>query len=507
MAAPAPEPSRDREPRTPGAPSHSRDHVLIGINGELHTVRGADAFSTLSTFLRETLRLVGTKIVCSEGDCGACTVLVGTPDPSGFAYRAIDSCIAFLYQLDRCHVITVEGLANASVAANGSLHPAQIAMAENFGSQCGYCTPGFVVAMASLTEEARAQSRPLDEASVRIGLSGNLCRCTGYVQILESAASIDPTRATALNHLYDPARLLAAFAETEDSVRIEHQGHVLAVPASLDEALEERRREPAGRVVAGATDLGVQHNKGMLEPGGVLHLRHDLDGFSHTRLEGDRMVLGAGARWSDVETLARSAAPQLAEILEIFGAPQIRNAGTVGGNLVNASPIADSLPFFYACEAILHLRSVTGQRSVPVEAFYLGYKQLDLRPDELLVEIEVPLPREESGEQVRLLKVSRRRDLDISTFTAALWIRHDGTTIDTARLAFGGVGPTVIRAREAEQILTDAPFQRDTFRRAGERAASEIAPISDVRGEASYRTLLARNALLRFFHDLHGASP
>ena len=500
----------------------ARDHLRLAVNGALHEVRGDDAFLPLSTWLRERLRLVGTKIVCSEGDCGACTVLVGrqatesnasgprvgtSPVPSGASriqYTSLDSCIAFLYQLDGAHVVTVDAL-----GAGGALHPVQRAMVEKFGSQCGYCTPGFVMALAALGEEARARGSAPDDSDLRTGLSGNLCRCTGYVQILDAARAVDPLAGPGIEELFDPASLFGPAGPLagarRESVRVEAGARAISIPATWAEALDLKRLHPEATVVAGATDVGVQVNKGIRTPERVLHLRPELDGFAEVEVRDGALRLGAGARWSAVLDVARSHLPELARILELFGAPQIRNAGTVGGNLVNASPIADSLPLLYVLEANVQIDSTRGRRSLPIAELYRGYKELALAADELVAGVAVPLPR--AGEAVRLLKVSRRRDLDISTFTAALWLRRSRPErIDAARIALGGVGPTVVRAPGAETLLAGAPFELASFRAAGESAAAEIRPISDVRGSEAYRRLLARNALVRFFHELAGES-
>jgi xanthine dehydrogenase small subunit len=211
------------------------------------------------------------------------------------------------------------------------------------------------------------------------------------------------------------------------------------------------------------------------------------------------MVLGARASWTAIERLCKVHVPEFHKIVSIFGAPQIRHVGTIGGNLANASPIADSLPFLYVMDAMVELQSTDGTRSVPVTEFYKGYKQLDLRPGELITRVRIPLPDE--GELLRLYKVSRRRDLDIASFTAAIRMRLDGETIENAAIAFGAVGPTVIRAGKTESFLRGRQLDEDTMRAAGDIAVEETSPISDVRGAAEYRFQLTRNILLKFYYE------
>jgi xanthine dehydrogenase small subunit len=487
-------------PGCPEADGIMRDHLSFWVNGVRREVRGGDAFLTLSDYLRGRLGLVGTKIVCSEGDCGACTVLVANPaDAGGPRFLPIDSCIRFVFQVDGCHVVTVEGMAR-----DGELSPAQQAMVDCHGSQCGFCTPGFVMALAGARHDpAGRESAGIDW---RRELAGNLCRCTGYVSIFEAA---ERTAAA-------PDWLAARFPATDWAdegrrlrgdaldVRGELDGveRRVCCPASLAEALERRGRDREARVVAGATDLGVLWNKGRLRPRHWLDLSRvaDLGGIA-VEESGDGAVLVAGAlaSWTACLDACLDRCREFVPILEAFGGPQIRHVGTLGGNIVNGSPIADSLPLLFALEATLELASSAGTRQVPIDRFFTGYKRLDLRPDELLVRVRMPLPDE--ADVLRLTKVSRRRDLDISTFTSAIRVRLDGGRIAAATVAYGGVGPTVIRLRGTESFLVGRPFSADTFRLAGDRAVAEIEPLSDVRGSADYRLQLARNVLLRFFHE------
>jgi xanthine dehydrogenase small subunit len=487
--------------------SKTRDHLLVFINGERHKVAGADAFLTLSDYLRQRLGQVGTKIVCSEGDCGACSVLVGRVPPPGshdgvesakLVYRAIDSCIQFMYQLDRAHVVSIEGLKR-----NGLLSPVQESMVKCHGSQCGFCTPGFVTTMAGMLEaEGVDRQNTLTADELRYGLSGNLCRCTGYVQIIDAGRAVDPGKTARVSELYPDGPIIEAFeGHVDDDVLIHSpDGRAVSIPASLDSAVAFKAKHPGCTVVAGATDIGVQHNKGKVDPQEVLCLANvdEMKGVSHAN---GTLTAGACADWSQLERHIKEIVPQFHDILTVFGSPQIRNAGTIGGNIANASPIADSVPFLFVMGAELELAGPGGTRRVNINDFYHGYKQFDLKPDELIAKVHTPLPTE--AQTLRLYKVSRRRDLDISTFTAAVLMELDdtGRTIRNIRIAYGGVAPVVLRLPKTEAFLAGKPFEEAVLREAGELAKTEVKPISDVRGSADFRLQLAENILTKFYFD------
>ena len=439
-----------------------RDFILLFINGRRFEVKGSDAFLTLSDFLRRRLRMCGTKIVCSEGDCGSCTVLVGTPAHNGqIVYRSINSCIRFVFQLDGVHVISVEGLADEASAhcsqAGTRLNEVQQAMIDCHGSQCGFCTPGFVVAMTGLLQDD-------DRLSVnqwRSGLTGNLCRCTGYSPIIDAGLKVQESKTRKLNEMYPANLMLDAFEAVQaDSILIvaDEEGRQVFCPVDLGSALEHLAAHPDARVVAGATDVGVQFNKGVCNDKTWIDLNRirELEGV---QVQGNTINAGARVTWAELQDVAGELIPEFEKIVAVFGSPQIRHAGTLGGNIINASPIADSLPLLFVCHARLTLASAHGTRTVDINDFYQGYKQFDLQPGELLTRIQIPLPVE-SG-QLRLYKISRRKDLDISSFTAAIWIETDGTengtvksgsAIGSAKIAYGAVGPTVIRLAKTEEI-------------------------------------------------------
>ncbi len=371
-----------------------RDHLLIYVNGQRRQVFGRDVFLSLSDYLRLRLGLMGTKIVCSEGDCGSCTVLVGRPNGDCLNYRPVDSCIQRMFQLDGTHVVTVEGLSGDG--ADCELSPTQQAMVECHGSQCGFCTPGFVVAMTGLLEENATPN----EDDWRTGLTGNLCRCTGYVPILEAGRSVDAGSVTRLDQQYDHKVILGDWANaTREPIEIlvfdGARTRQFYGPTTLHAALEILGIHPAAKVVAGATDVGVQLNKGVIDPDILLDLNRipELTGIEvESTAEGDTIVAGARATWTEIAELTRDALPEFHRIVSIFGAPQIRHVGTIGGNIINASPIADSLPLLMVAEAELELAGHSGTRTVSILDFYQGYKKFDLRSGELLSRIRIPLP-------------------------------------------------------------------------------------------------------------------
>ncbi|HEX8342036.1 MAG TPA: FAD binding domain-containing protein [Tepidisphaeraceae bacterium] len=486
-----------------------RESVLFFLNGRREEVCGDDVFLPVSEYVRRGKQLPGTKVVCAEGDCGACTVLLGRVRDGAIAYAPVCACILFVFQLDAGHLITIEGLKDA-----GALSPVQQAMVTCHGTQCGFCTPGFVVTMHDLL----ARDPSADTETVRRGLVGNLCRCTGYDAILQSAAACDRAALRSPGELYPPGPIVVALAPVSgDEVRVYTETRKFYKPATVEQAVTFRAANPACTLVAGATDVGVLMSKRVRAFGVLMSVAHlpemrgvgVLPALANDSKAGGTptphvLRIGASATWAEVETATRDALPELSEYLAYFGSPLIKNAGTAGGNVVTGSPIGDSLPPLCVLDAEIELASPIGRRRVNVNAFYTGYRQNVMAADEIVVALHVPLPA--AGDVLRLYKISRRKDMDISTFSAAFGLHVVADRIADVRIAFGGVAATVLRMTACEDFLRDKPITRDVFAKAGRLAAASITPLSDVRGSADYRRLLAENIFGKFFHDLGGGS-
>jgi xanthine dehydrogenase small subunit len=454
-------------------------------------VRGAALFAPVAEYFRQHLGLTGTKIVCAEGDCGACSVLVGRVGSNGLTYQTLDSCIAFVYQLDATHIVTVEGLGTPE-----RLHPIQQALVEQHGSQCGYCTPGFALALAGYVEAGA----PAELAAQQRALTGNLCRCTGYTALL---AATEQVRQMAPARWADHPQATAWAQQLTDwqsePLHLSAAGRQYWAPTHWDDL-------PAllpATLVAGHTELGVWHNKRQHTPPRVVSLQR-LPEAPLTVADG-RVSLGVRTTWTDLELALLPHLPAFTPIVRRFGSPQIRNAATLVGNLANGSPIADGLPTLLALDAQVELHGPT-PRTLPLRDYYTGYKQSVLQPNEVIRRVGWRLPA--SDERMRCYKVSRRQDMDISTVGATFVVRVDAHHhIRSAALAYNGVGPTAVRLPAAEAALVGQPFAADTFRAAGAVAANAVQPISDVRGGADYRLRLVANLLHKFYYDEMANSP
>jgi xanthine dehydrogenase small subunit len=471
--------------------------IRFYYRGAVHEVSTASPTQTVLQHLREDLHCTGTKEGCAEGDCGACTVVVGTLVDGRVELQSVNSCIQFTPTLDGKALFTVEDLQQP----DGALHPVQQALVECHGSQCGFCTPGFVMSLWGMYLNNDAQ--PCSRKEVDDALSGNLCRCTGYRPIIDAAQRMTELPKVA----FDRAALAAQLQELKrDRLATYSVGerHFHA-PRTLDELVELRASRPSALILAGSTDVGLWVTKQMRELNDIIYLGH-VDALKTISADSGMLEIGAGVSLNDAyQAMCRHYPAQLGEMRQRFASLPIRNAGTLGGNVANGSPIGDSMPWMIALGSEVVLRGPAGRRVLPLEAFYLDYMKKDLRADEFVQAVRVPLPR--AGVQFRTYKLAKRFDQDISAVCAAFAFTLDGGTVREARIAFGGMAATPRRAALAEAALNGKPWSEEQLAIAMDALAQDYQPLSDMRASSAYRMKTAQNLLRRFWFETRIDAP
>ena len=469
------------------------DSIRFVLNGEIVETQVDDPTRTVLQYLREDRRLKGTKEGCAEGDCGACTVVVAEERDGALSLRTVNSCIQFLPTIDGKELITVEALGEAG----GGLHPVQQAMVEAHGSQCGFCTPGFIMSLFALYRENAAPSRrEIDDA-----LSGNLCRCTGYRPIIAAAQAMHARCDDWDDELH--LELLRAVAR-DDDLAIESDGRRFLAPTDLCAFARIHAQYPDATILAGGTDVGLWVTKQyrsidtIIYTGRVAELREQRRTATH-------LEIGGAVTLSAAIPAIVGEFPGLDELFRRFASPPIRNAGTLGGNIANGSPIGDSMPALMVAGATLVLRCGEDEREIALDEFYHDYRVNDLKPGEFVVRIRIPL-REEAA-VVRSHKWSKRFDQDISAVCSAYRLRLDGERVAEFRMACGGLASTVRRASNCEAVVNGAPWNEVTVERACAALGEDFEPISDMRASADIRLRAAQNLLRRFWLETTDEAP
>jgi len=475
-----------------------QNSIWFLLNGEAVTVQNQSPTRSVLSFLRQEKGLVGTKEGCAEGDCGACTVVVGELVKGELQTRTVNACILFLPTLDGKALFTVEYLRRM----NDELHPVQQAMVDCHGSQCGFCTPGIVMSLwDKYNEYSESDTRP-DRQELADHLSGNLCRCTGYKPILEAGWKMFELPASPLSR--QPIIDALSQYSRKDSLQLNHPEARFDAPRSLPELTSLRATRPEATILAGGTDVGLWVNKLVRPVTDIIYLGNVAE-LKNTHTEDGQLHIGAGVSLSDAYAQTVEHYPQLLEMEKRFASVPVRNSGTLGGNVANGSPIGDSMPWLIALGAQVQLIGQESQRTLALEALYTGYMQNCMRDDEVIASIIIPLPTE--GQQFRTYKLSKRFDSDISAVCAAFnLVLHDGI-IRSARIAFGGMAATSQRASACEASLVGRPWTEETLKSAQQALSGDYSPMSDMRASASYRQRTCVNLLQRYYLESRPDKP
>ena len=451
--------------------------LCFQLNGRTVVEDRVSPTTTLLDYLRLNARLTGTKEGCAEGDCGACTVVVGLPqDDGGLAWRAVNSCLVLVPQVDGLPVITVEGLAQP----DGALHSVQQSLIEADATQCGFCTPGFAMAMLAFAQGGEAR----DDETIHEALAGNLCRCTGYKPIVEACKTM---RA-------DPPGCGLAERAGEAATEYRQGAQLYLAPRSIDELVQAKAEHPDAFVLGGGTDLGIRVSKdreafpAVISTQWVSELRTVSEGK-------DKLVIGGGVTYTKALPALDRHFPSFAALVRRIGSRQIRNIGTLAANIANASPIGDTIPCLMALDATIVLRSTRGVRGVKADEFILSYRKTAMEKDEIIAAIEIPLLK--AGTSFTTYKLSKRFDQDISTVIGAYRLRIEDGKVAELRAAYGGMAATTARATHVETALTGKPWTADTLKDIDALIAQDFQPMTDHRGTDAYRLRAAANLIRR----------
>ncbi len=476
------------------------------LDGDIVTLTDVAPTRTVLQWLREDRMRCGSKEGCAEGDCGACMVVIASLADGGerLDYQAINSCIQFLPTLHGKELITVESLSPAA----GPLHPVQQALVECHGSQCGFCTPGFVMTLFAAYKTAPLEDRvAIDDA-----LAGNLCRCTGYRPIIDAARRMFELDQPPGRHARpfdaapddDERAAIAALRTLADDAALHTTGSAgsFVAPTEVDEFARIYAAEPNRRVLAGGTDVGLWVTKDYRDIDDILYIGN-VAALRDIVVTEAHIDVGAAVTFTELLPVLTEEFPELDDLFRRWASPPIRNAATLGGNIANGSPIGDSMPALIALGTRVLLRQGNETREIDLEALYIDYQVNDLQPGEFVKRIRIP--RRKPGQVVASYKLSKRFDQDISAVCAAFSAIVDGGRIDTIRIAYGGVAGVPARANATEAALAGAAFDEPTVRAAMKCLDEDFTPLTDMRASADYRATASRNLLYRFFVDATGA--
>ena len=478
------------------------DTVRFILADQLEEIRNCDPTRTVLEFLREDKKMTGTKEGCAEGDCGACTVVIGELHEGGMRYQAVNSCIQFVGTLDGKQLLTVEDLTQKSDGPTAELHAVQAAMVEQHGSQCGFCTPGFVMSLFAMFHENRESDA--NRSDIDLGLAGNLCRCTGYAPIVRAAEqALKAQRSDWFiqheTHSIEQLKLI----QSSDALEMSGANGRFFSPRSITGLCKLLDANPQAVLVAGATDVGLWVTKQNRGIDTVIYLG-EVEDLKQVQDDGHHLSIGAAVSYTDASSAITHQYPAFEPLIQRIGGKQVRNAGTIGGNIANGSPIGDMPPGLIAVGARLELCSTKGQRRIDLENFFIDYGKQDLHAGECVARILLPYAAE--NQLFATYKISKRFEQDISAVCGAFAMQLEDSTITNVRVCFGGMAAIPKRATACEKALEGKIWSQETIQQAMQAMLKDFTPLTDMRASASYRMRVAQNLLQRFFLE-HNATP